>query len=250
MPHAQPAFAAQPALELSKSKETARPKKNSPEKNNAARELPAPVRDLQAGTYKYHGTISIGSNDIAIDSSITVAEENGIWKASDIVLTPTGQVSDISTLEKRTLIVRTRKVQQGMQRIEVSFSDSKATGTVDFSGQQRAIDVELGGPVFGDAAASGFAIGCLPLSDGYATSFRNFDLLRQKPTVMGLKVLRSEQIVVPAGTFDAYKVQLASDDEGAEKSTLWIAKATHTPVKTSIALPQIGGATITQELLP
>jgi hypothetical protein len=219
-------------------------------KAEAGSMLPKPVHDLRAGTYKYRGAVSLGGSAINIDVSITIAEENGTWKASDMVMMPTGEASDISTLEKSTLIVRKRTVQQGAATVEVNFSDSKATGTVDFNGKQKTIDVDLGGPLFADAAGSALTIGCLPLAEGYTASFRNFDLFKQTPQLMELKVAGSAQITVPAGTFDTFKVELASADGGADKSTLWIAKGSRTPVKASIMLSQIGGATLTEELLP
>jgi hypothetical protein len=63
-------------------------------------------------------------------------------------------------------------------------------------------------------------------------------------------VVGVESVTVPAGTFDAYKVELTSADGGADKQTLWIAKDSRKPVKMSAVLADMGGATITQELVP
>ncbi len=89
-------------------------------------------------------------------------------------------------------------------------------------------------------------IACLPLADGYSTTYRNFDLQTMKPKLMELKVAGSESATVPAGTFDSYKVEVSG--EGGSKFTIWIAKDSRKPVKYSAVLPQAGGATLTAEL--
>jgi hypothetical protein len=62
---------------------------------------------------------------------------------------------------------------------------------------------------------------------------------------MQLKVVGSEQVTVPAGTFDAFKVDLTSGDGG--KMTLWVAKTPRQPVKSVMTSPAMNGATITSE---
>lgn len=94
-----------------------------------------------------------------------------------------------------------------------------------------------------------FAVGCLPLADGYTTSFRNFDLQKQKVKLMQLSVAGSETVTVPAGTFPAFRVELTSAD-GSDKATLWIAKDSRKPVKISTVIASMGGATMTAELVP
>jgi hypothetical protein len=117
-------------------------------------------------------------------------------------------------------------------------------------GGDKPISADLDGTTFADGAGSSFVIGCLPLAEGYTTAFRNFDLQRQKVKLMQLGVAGSESVTVPAGTFDAFKVELSSADGGPDKSTVWIAKDSRTPVKISTVLAEMGGAVLTAELLP
>jgi hypothetical protein len=72
---------------------------------------------------------------------------------------------------------------------------------------------------------------------------------QQKVKLMQLKVTGVEKVTVPAGTFDAYKVEITSADGGADKETLWVAKDSRKPVKESAVLAAMGGAVLTQELL-
>jgi hypothetical protein len=88
------------------------------------------------------------------------------------------------------------------------------------------------------------------LAEGYSATFRNFDVQKQKVKLLQLNVTGVEKVTVPAGTFDAYKVEIASADGGDDKETLWVAQDSHKAVKESSVLASMGGAVLTQELLP
>jgi dipeptidyl aminopeptidase/acylaminoacyl peptidase len=212
--------------------------------------LPKAAADLQPGTYKYKAKLSMGGQEMAMDMSTTIKEENGKWIATGTMQSAMGEASDVSTIEKGTLVVSKRTIKQGPATIDVSFAGNKATGTMNMNGQDRPITADLGGPIFADAAASEMTIGALPLADGYTTSFRNFDVRKQKEKLLQLKVVGAESVTVPAGTFDTYKVELSSADGGGDKQTLWIAKDSRKPVKMTAVLAEMGGATITQEMVP
>ncbi|HEV7553721.1 MAG TPA: DUF3108 domain-containing protein, partial [Candidatus Angelobacter sp.] len=199
---------------------------------------------------KYKAKISMGGQEIAMDMSTTIKEDNGKWVATGTMQSAMGDASDVSTIEKGTLVVSKRTIKQGPATIEVNFAGNKATGTMNMNGQDRPISADLGGPIFADAAASEMTIAALPLAEGYTTSFRNFDVRKQKEKLLQLKVVGAESVTVPAGTFDTYKVELSSADGGADKQTLWIAKDSRKPVKMTATLAEMGGATITQEMVP
>jgi hypothetical protein len=74
--------------------------------------------------------------------------------------------------------------------------------------------------------------------------------MKQKPQMKQLKVVGTESVTVPAGTFDAYKVEIVSADNDADKQTVWIAKDTRKVVKIAVVLPNLGGAVLTSELAP
>lgn len=212
--------------------------------------VPKPAADLQPGTYKYKAKLLAGGQEMALDLSTTVKEENGMWTATGTMQGPMGQATDTSTLEKGTLLVRTRNIQQGTVTIKLDFTGNKAAGTMSINGQEKPVAVDLGGPLFADAAGAELTIGALPLAEGYTTTFRNFDVRRQKEKLMQLKVVGLESVTVPAGTFDTFKVELTSADGGNDKQTVWIAKDSRKPVKMSAVLAEMGGATLTEELVP
>jgi dipeptidyl aminopeptidase/acylaminoacyl peptidase len=212
--------------------------------------LPKAAVDLQPGTYKYKAMIEVGGQQIPLSVSTTIAEEGGGWTATDVIDTPNGSVTQISSMEKVTLMARKLGVKQGPVSIDLSFADNKAAGNMNTNGQDRPISVDLGGPLFAEGAGAKQSLSCLPLAEGYSTTFRNFDVQQQKVKLMQLKVTGVEKVTVPAGTFDAYKVEITSADGGSDKETLWVAKDSHKPVKESAVLSSMGGAVLTQELMP
>ena len=211
---------------------------------------PKTARDLEAGTYKYQAKIEMGGQQVALSVSTTIAEDGGSWVATDVIDTPEGAVTEVSTMEKGTLIARKLSLKQGPVSVDVNFSGGKADGNMNMNGQDKPISVDLGGPLFADAAGSKQSIACLPLAEGFSANYRNFDVLKQKVKLMQLNVSGMESVTVPAGTFDAYKVEISSADGGDDKETLWIAKDSHKAVKESAVLASMGGAMLTQELLP
>lgn len=163
--------------------------------------------------------------------------------------TPQGAATDTATIEKGSLLLLKRSVKQGPVTIDLDFAGNKAAGKMSMNGQDRPIAVDLGGPLFGDAAGADQVIACLPLAEGYSTTFRNFDVQTQKVKLLQLSVAGKEEVQVPAGKFNAFRVEISSADGGADKTTLWIVAETHKVVKATAVLASMGGAVMTQELV-
>jgi dipeptidyl aminopeptidase/acylaminoacyl peptidase len=211
---------------------------------------PKPSLDLKAGTYKYQAKIAAGGQELSLNVTTTITAANGAWMATEAAQSPMGDTMDTATLEKGTLLLQKRELSQGPIKIHLDFAGNKAAGSMSINGQEHPVDADLGGPLFADAAGAPESIGCLPLADGYSTTFRNFDLQKQKVKIMQLKVAGGETVTVPAGTFDTFKVEITPADGGPDKETLWIAKDSRAVVKISAVMSQMGGATLTEELLP
>jgi hypothetical protein len=216
----------------------------------SAAEVPKPAMELKAGTSSYKASIAAGGQQIPLTTRTEIKEENGAWVVSETAVTPQGEITDTSTIEKGSLLLKRRLIKQGPIVIELDLKGSKATGSMNMNGQARPIDVDLGGVVIADGAGAFDVIAAFPLSVGYTVGFRNFDVMKQKPQLKQLKVLGMESVTVPAGTFDAYKVEITSTDNEADKQTVWIAKDTRKVVKITAVLPSLGGAILTSELTP
>jgi dipeptidyl aminopeptidase/acylaminoacyl peptidase len=211
--------------------------------------VPEVTGELKPCVYKFDAKISMGDQQMALKLTITVTDSGGVWTISNQVESPMGPMAETVTLAKSDLTLQKRSVQQGPLAIDLNFSNSKAVGAINMNGQNKAISMDLEGPLFADSAEAPLVVGCLPLAQGYTTTFRNFDLQKQKAKLMQLHVAGVEAVSVPAGTFDTFKVELSSAEGGPDKSTVWIAKDTRTPVKMSTLMTEMGGATLTAELL-
>jgi hypothetical protein len=66
--------------------------------------------------------------------------------------------------------------------------------------------------------------------------------------IVQLVVSGKEQVTVPAGSFDAFRLEMTSPDDG-ERLTLWVATEPRRMVKSVAVSPRLNGATITSELL-
>lgn len=221
-----------------------------PKMVTASADLPKPAVDLRPGTYNYKASIALAGQEIPLKLKTDVKEENGAWTVNETAETPQGPIVDVSTIEKGSLLLKRRYIKQGPMTIEMDVTPSKLSGATTMNGQAKPIDVDPGGALFADGAGTFEVIASLPLADGYSLSFRNFDVQKQKPQIKQLKVLGSESVTVPAGTFDAYKVEVIAADNEADKQTVWIDKESRKVLKISAVIPSLNGAVLTSELTP
>ncbi len=219
-----------------------------PKAMSSTSEVPKPAVDLRPGIHNYKASIAIGGQTIPLTMKSEIKEENGAWTVTDTAQTPQGEVSDVSTIEKGSLLLKRRVIKQGPMTMEINVEPNQVTGTTTMSGKATPLAVESGGALFADGAGAFDVIASLPLADGYSSSFRNFDVQKQKPQIKQLKVVGSESVTVPAGTFDAYKVEIVAADNDADKQTVWIDKASRKVLKISAVLPSLNGAILTSEL--
>ncbi len=203
---------------------------------------PKPVADLKAGTTKMDAKIAMGGQEIPLSISSEFKEEKETWVITDTVQTPQGEMKEITVLDKATLTVKKRTINQGGMIIEYDVKDGKAVGSMG----GKPFEVNLGGVLIADGAGTYDVIATLPLEEGYTTTIRNFNVQTQKPETRILKVVGMEKVTVPAGTYDAYKVESVLSDNDADKTTIWISKDREV-LKIQSVMLQMGGAIMTAE---
>ncbi len=222
-----------------------------PKKMDAAGSAdPKPSVDLKAGKTNYKAAIVMGGQSIPLTITSEVKESGNSWIVTETAQMSQGDIVDAVTMEKGSLLPTHRSIKQGPISIELDFKNSKASGTMSRNGQAQPIAVDLGGTLFADGAGAYDVIAALPLAEGYSTGFRNLDIQKQKVGMKQLKVLGSESVTVPAGTFEAFKVEITSADNDVDKTTVWIAKDTRRVLKISAVLAALNGGTLTSELMP
>ncbi len=208
--------------------------------------VPKPATDLRAGSSSYAVKLDLGGQSMDLTMAIDIKDDPAGWVVTETVDTPMGAAIDRGVLEKGTLVLRNRTITQGPMNVELESRDGKIKGEMKMNGQAKPIAVDAGGELFADGAGSLDVIATLPLAEGYATTFRNFDAESLQVRLVQLNVLGSEKVTVPAGTFDAFKVEFRSN--GGPSGTEWVAKDLRRVVKLVATLPQMNGATMTLEL--
>lgn len=219
-----------------------------PKKVEATAGAPKPASDLSAGKSNYKATIVAGPQTVPLTTTTEIKEVNGDWVATETADTPYGQFTDVATIEKGTLVLKHHSINQGGVTVELDFNGNKVTGTLTQNGQSKPIDVDLGGVVFAGGGGAFDVLARLPLALDYTTAFRNFDVMKQKAQIKNLKVVGTESVTVPAGTFDAFKIEVVAADNDADKQTIWIDKESRKVVKMTATLVNLGGALLTSEL--
>lgn len=219
-----------------------------PKKVEATTEAPKPTSDLQPGTFNYKAAIAFGDQRIPLTVTTVIKEDGASWVVTETADTPQGKIIDVSTIEKGTLTLKHRSINQGPFAAELDFKDNKASGTMTMNGQAKPVLVDVGGVIFADGAGAYNVLARLPLAANYVATFRNFDVQKQKTQLKQIKFLGTESVTVAAGTFDAYKIEVTAADNDSDKQTVWIAKDSHKVVKITATLPSLGGALLTSEL--
>jgi hypothetical protein len=91
----------------------------------------------------------------------------------------------------------------------------------------------------------------MPLTEGYQATLRTFEASQQRVRPMRLAVTGAETMVVPAGSFETFVVNVEplDGDEGGTMKLNVTRQAPHRVVKAETKLPlQMGGGKISTEL--
>lgn len=132
----------------------------------------------------------------------------------------------------------------------MAYTADKVSGTMAMNGNSRPINAKTEGTYFADGAGASMMLATLPLKEGYSTTYRNFDLMKQQTKAYTLTVVGKESVTVPAGTFEAYKVEVKPADGSAGDQTLFVAADGSGRVLKELAtIAEMGGAKMVSELV-
>ena len=226
--------------------------KKPEEKATASASLvaPKPAMDLKPGKSNYKITVEVGGRKIEMAKTLEITDAGANWKIVESSQSPMGAATDEAELAKGTLAPVKRRVKQGPVNIALDYNGNAIKGKMDSPMGNTVIDQKVEGTLFADGTATSTILATLPLAEGYATQFSNFDLMAQSAKAMNLKVVGVEDVTVPAGTFKAYKVEVAPADDSAGASTIWVAQSGGKLLKERQVMPQMQGAVVVSELQP
>ena len=181
--------------------------------------MPEVVAALQPGKYKYKAKIEVEGESMDVKMSTDIREKKrrvvGHRRVRRHALM---SMKDIATRQTKPSCLLKRSMKEAGTKVDLEFSEGRATGAVKTKGKKSAVDLPIGGPVFADGPGHAQVIACLPLADGYTASFRTFDVHKEKPRAMRLEVTGSEQIEVPAGAFDTFRVEVCPPADGRPRN--------------------------------
>jgi hypothetical protein len=211
-------------------------------------EVPKPAVDLRAGTANYKVTLEARGETATMDVTRTTKSEAGNWVVTNTTRMGKRVQTDEITVEKKTLIIRKRLFHAGDATADLAFNGHTVTGSIADSKDRQTVNTDMGGVIFADGSGGEDILAALPLAKGYSTEFRNFNIGSLQVKTLQLRVMDSETITVPAGTFDTWKVIIAPNDGGSDTYGLWVEKRTHRVVRVAISVPNLGDALATGEL--
>lgn len=223
-----------------------------------AETAPLPRRNadlIQPLDLGYTTVIETGGQKIEtqVDIKVEDVELDGVpaWRIVSSAQSPMGNTLDTFFIDKQSLLPIKRNAQQGQVVIETEYGAERIKGKILAGSQEIPIDVTPAAPVLGDGSALEVALVALPLAQNYETTFRFFEPSTMKVRLMSLKVSAIETVVVKAGTFESFKVELSPiDGELGGSSILYISKnAPRCVVRSEAKLPAMaGGGTVVTEL--
>jgi hypothetical protein len=221
-----------------------------PQVSNSA--LPAPVStprpavDLTAGHYSYRVANIMGAQRTEGMVAIDISDGGTVWNITQTTDFAVGTAVGTAVLEHGSLAVRRFEQKSSRAGVTIEFAEHKVTGTLHSAAGDKRVSADVSGVVFAEGPGNFQSVACLPLAKDYAITYRNVDYVRQAEEQVELRVLGSESVTVPAGTFDSYIVHLIRHPAETDQ-TIWIDRKSRKVVKVSTSAPN--GPMSTQELL-
>ncbi len=203
----------------------------------------------------YKMSIQMAGQELEIQStrSIKRTDLNGrkTLKIVDSSTSPMGEAADTVFIDADTFYPIHRSTTQGMAKIKIDYTPEQIKGDINVGPQHMPIDVKLASPVFGDGAALDMVLLGLPLSVGYETYLRSFNVNLQKSRTMKLTVTGTEGVEVAGDTIDAFKVEVVPIDDESGKKTAWISTGQSRELLRSVdqLSSAMGGGIITTEMV-
>ncbi|MBN2185363.1 MAG: S9 family peptidase [Candidatus Krumholzibacteriota bacterium] len=187
---------------------------------------------------------------IAVNLSKTKIDGQKVWCLITEQSGPQGTALDTFMVDLDSGQPVYRGIKQGPAEITVNFTKTNIDGVINYGGQVMPVKMELEAPVFGSDAALELAISGLPLKTGYKTTYRAFDLMSQSVNPFSLEVTGIENVTVPAGSFETFKIEVRRLDGDPGGGTYYFnTSGSRQMVRSVTQLPAMaGGGTVTTEL--
>jgi dienelactone hydrolase len=202
-------------------------------------------------TLHYATTMSVMGQELELEQTTTaeVAEYDDLpaWRLVSSGTLMGQALSDTLYVARDTFTPLARRIHQGPQQVSLTFGD----GVVDAdAGAMGSRSTTFDGPLAVDGAAFDVGLGTLPLAEGYRASMQLFDLMQAAVQPYAVVVTAIEQVTVPAGTFEAFVVEIRPADGGAARRSYVATQEPRVVLRQETPLPaQMGGGTAVSQLV-
>lgn len=202
----------------------------------AAEALPVDAAKLAARTDSF--TIMVQGNPFGFQKSTLTKTDDGFLFVEEAQIGPImNQKTEVAlSAEGATRkVTQAGKVQGQDMKIDVTVANGRATGSATTPGPQGmknvTVDTEVPSGVIDDNGLTAL-LPTLPWSETASWSFPVLSSGDGTMKTYSLKVTGSESVTVPAGTFEAYTVQMSG---GQQPVNLWVSKeAPHRVLKITV----------------
>ncbi len=235
---------------------TFEPPAADPEKAKTAPLPKVDVALIKSMTATYKTVLAIMGQEIPVDVTRiyekATRDDEPIWLITTTLKSPMfGEGTDKTELEQKALLPISKNFNLGPQTIAINYTESSVKGSINNGTTEVPVDASLEAPVFGEDSAMDIAIEAMPLAAGYKTTFRVFETNALKSRAFSLEVTGIETVTVPAGSFEAFKIEVKPLDGDLGGGTIFVNESNpRCIVRATMQLPaQMGGGTSTSELV-
>jgi hypothetical protein len=208
-------------------------------------QLPQPVTVVTAANLSYRSTIQLSGESVRSEMTRQITANNGNWVVSEKVTSIFGNSLEINTIDQKNMKPVKRVLENGRLKIELDYTPMMIKGNVVGGSIDRVIAVRTEEPILTDGAGIDLVIGSLPLREGFIGYYRTFNPQSHQIKINQVKVVGVERVNVPAGSFEAFKVEFKPIN-GDEATTFWIEKGR--AVKMMTTLTHLNDAVMITEL--
>jgi hypothetical protein len=207
---------------------------------------------LQAGTFSYDASMSMQGRSIDLSATRTIASTstNGTdtWTIVNKTNTPRATVTDSLIVDRGTLRPLSRH-QRGPLTMDVTYTDTSASGSIQMRGQSTSIGTSFDRPTLAGGAHDLVALSTMPLEPGFNTSLQVYSPQQQSVMTANFEVTGTTNVETPAGSFETYVVDVTVGDDRVTGTTHLRKTAPHHVVKTNLTVSTARGSrTIKQTL--
>ena len=207
---------------------------------------------LEPVTLSYDATLEMQGRSLDLSSSRTIqpatVDGTQTWAIIEKTQTPQGLVIDSLIVDRSTLRPISHH-QRGPLSMDITFTDTSASGEITMRGQSTSISQTFDTPTLAGGSHDLMALGTMPLEPGFSTSLQVFSPRQQTVRTANFEVTGTRTVKTPSGSFDTYVVDVTVGDDRTT-GTIHVRKtAPHYVVKAKLNVSTPRGArTIRQTL--